>query len=98
MLFDFSSQKWSEFMKMDVGFTDWSKAGKYLYFDTGLSEDPAVYRVRAADRKLRVADLKGLRRLVFAWTPWSGVAPDGAPLLLRDISSQEVYALDFEVP
>jgi Tol biopolymer transport system component len=82
-----------------VGFTDWSKDSKYIYFDTGLSEDPAVYRVRVADRKLeRMADLKGLRRLVFAWTPWSGVTPDGSPLLLRDISSQEVYALDFEAP
>jgi eukaryotic-like serine/threonine-protein kinase len=99
MLFDFSSQKWSEFLKMGVGFTDWSKDSKYIYFDTGLSEDPAVYRVRVADRKLeRAADLKGLRRLVFAWTPWSGVTPDGSPLLLRDISSQEVYALDFEAP
>ena len=76
MLFDFSSQKWSEFLKMGVGFTDWSKDGKYIYFDIGLSEDPAVYRVRVADRKLeRAADLKGLRRLVFAGAPWSGVTP-----------------------
>jgi len=56
-------------------------------------------RVRVADRKLeRLADLKGFRRVVSGWLPWSGVTPDGAPLLLRDISSQEVYALDFEAP
>ena len=68
---------------MGVGFTDWSKDGKYIYFDTELSEE-AVYRVRVADRKLeRAADLKGLRRLVFAWTPWSGLTPDGSPLLLQ---------------
>jgi hypothetical protein len=55
--------------------------------------------VRVADRKLeRLADLKGFRRVVSGWLPWSGVTPDGAPLLLRDISSQEVYALDFEAP
>ena len=29
---------------------------------------------------------------------WSGLTPDGAPLLLRDIGTQEVYALDFEEP
>ncbi|HXP17542.1 MAG TPA: LpqB family beta-propeller domain-containing protein, partial [Terriglobales bacterium] len=99
MLFDLSTQKWSELEKMDVGFTDWSKDGKYVYFDTGLSESPAFYRVRVADRKLeRIADLKGLRRLVFAWTPWSGVTPDGSPLLLRDTGTQEVYALDLETP
>jgi len=27
-----------------------------------------------------------------------GLPPDGSPLLLRDIGSQEVYALDFEAP
>ena len=99
MLFDFSTQKWSELAKMNVGFTDWSRDGKYVYFDTGLSDNPGVYRVRVSDRKIeRVADLKGLRHTVNAWIPWSGVAPDGSPLLVRDISSQEIYALDFEAP
>jgi hypothetical protein len=46
----------------------------------------------------RVADLKGFRRLVFGWLPWSGVTHDDAPLLLREISAQDVYALDFEAP
>jgi serine/threonine protein kinase/Tol biopolymer transport system component len=99
MLFDLKSRQWSELLKMDVGSTSWSKDSNYLYFDSGLSENPAFYRVRVADRKLeRLADLKGFRRVVFGWLPWSGVTPDGAPLLLRDISSQEVYALDFEAP
>ena len=99
MLFDFSTRRWSDLLKMSVGSTCWSQDSKYIYFDTGLVENPAFYRVRVADRKLeRLADLKGLRRVVFAWIPWSGVTPDGAPLLLRDVSSQEVYALDFETP
>jgi Tol biopolymer transport system component len=98
-LFDFSTSKWSELLKTNVGWTSWSKDSKYIDFDTGLGENPAVYRVRVADRKVeRIADLKGFRRVVFGWIPWSGVTPDGAPLLLRDISSQEVYALDFEAP
>lgn len=55
--------------------------------------------MRVTDRKLeKLADLKGFRRAVLGGNSWSGVAPDGSPLLLRDISSQEVYALDFEVP
>jgi Tol biopolymer transport system component len=99
LLYDFGSRTWSELLKMNVGCTNWSQDSKYIYFDTGLSEDPAFYRVRVADKKLeRMADLKGFRRVVFGWLPWSGVTPDGAPLLLRDISSQEVYALDFETP
>jgi serine/threonine protein kinase/Tol biopolymer transport system component len=99
MLFDFRTQKWSELVKMSVGLTEWSKDGKYIYFDTGLGDNPAFYRVRVAERKVeRVASLKGLRRVVFAWIPWSGLTPDGSPLVLRDTSSQEVYALDFAAP
>jgi Tol biopolymer transport system component len=99
MLFDFSTRKWSELLKASVGSTSWSQDSKYIYFDTGLVENAVLNRVRVADKKLeRLADLKGFRRVVFAWIPWSGVTPDGAPLLLRDISSQEVYALDFETP
>jgi hypothetical protein len=29
---------------------------------------------------------------------WVGLTPDGCPLLMRDIGTQEVYALDFEEP
>jgi Tol biopolymer transport system component len=99
MLFDFTTRKWSDLLKMSVGWTTWSHDSQYIYFDTGLTENPAFYRVRVADRKLeRIADLKGLRRVVNGWIPWSGITPDGSPILVRDIGSQEVYALDFETP
>ena len=99
LLLDVSTRKWAELVKMNVGSTSWSSDSKHIYFDTGLSESPAFYRIRVSDRKLeRLADLKGFRRVVFAGLPWSGVTPEGAPLLLRDISSQEVYALDFVAP
>ena len=99
MLMELRTRNWSELLKMNVGSISWSPDSKYVYFDTGLSKDAAFFRLRIADRKLeRVADLRGLRRVVFAGFPWSGITPDGAPLLLRDTSSQEVYALDFEAP
>jgi eukaryotic-like serine/threonine-protein kinase len=99
MLFDFGTHKWSEPLKMNVGFASWSRDSKYIYFDTGLSGEPAFYRVRVTDRKLeRVADLKGFRRMIVFGLPWSGITPDGEPLLLRDIGTQEIYALDFEAP
>jgi serine/threonine protein kinase/Tol biopolymer transport system component len=99
MLYSFASQEWSELVKGNIGFTQWLGDGKYVYFDTGSSADPAVFRVRVAERKLeRVASLKEFRRVVTPWISWSGITPDGAPLLMRDIGTQEVYALDFEAP
>jgi hypothetical protein len=29
---------------------------------------------------------------------WSGITPDGSPLVLRDVGTQEIYALDWQVP
>jgi Tol biopolymer transport system component len=99
MLFDFATQKWSDLAKTDVGAMNWTRDGKYLYFDSGSGLDPAISRVRMADRKLeRVTGLKDFRRVEFSYYPWSGLTPDGAPLLLRDVGTQEVYALDLDAP
>jgi len=99
MLFTFSTQKWVELAKTDIGSVNWTRDGKYLYFDSGSGRDPAISRLRLADRKLeRVTGLKDFRQVEFSQYPWSGLTPDGAPLLLRDIGTQEVYALDFEAP
>jgi len=97
MLFDFATQKWVELVKTDIGAVNWTRDGKYLYFDSGSGLDPAISRLRLADRKMeRVTGLKDFRRVEFSFYPWSGLTPDGAPLLLRDVGTEEVYALDFE--
>ena len=31
-------------------------------------------------------------------TPWMGLAPDGAPLILLDRSTSDLYALDWDAP
>ena len=30
--------------------------------------------------------------------PWNGIMPDGAPILVRDTSTDEIYALDVQWP
>jgi len=40
-----------------------------------------------------VVDLKDLHR-----TPWSGLTPDNSPIFSRNISTDEIYALDLELP
>ncbi len=96
-LFDFSTRKWVQLTTtVMVNFPSWSRDSKHIYFDS-LGADSAFYRVRISDRKLeRLVSLKGVRRTGFAG--WSGLAPDDSPLLLRDVGSQEIYALDWEAP
>lgn len=99
MLFDFAIQKWVELAKTDIGAVNWTRDGKYLYFDSGSGRDQAISRVHIADRKLeRVTELKDFRRVKSDVYQWGGLTPDGAPLLLRDVGTHEVYALDLEAP
>jgi serine/threonine protein kinase/Tol biopolymer transport system component len=77
----------------------WSHDGKYVYFDTLLGKEPELYRYRVSDRKLeRLASLRNLRLVEGTMGVWGGLAPDDSPLYLRDVGSQEIYALDWEQP
>jgi Tol biopolymer transport system component/DNA-binding winged helix-turn-helix (wHTH) protein len=99
VVFDRNTQQWSDLAGLPIGYPSWSHDGQYIYFDTTLNEDPAFYRVRISDRKLeRLASIKGLQRYWGQFGPWTGLAPDDSFLLVRDISNQEVYALDWQAP
>jgi hypothetical protein len=43
-------------------------------------------------------DLSGIRRYIGNWGSWSGQAPDDSRLFVRDVSTQEIYALDVDLP
>jgi len=97
ILFDFATQKWAEITKISLGFPNWSKNGDYVYFLHGENQ-PSIMRIRIRDRRLeRVADLKNFRQTGY-WSFWLGMAPDDSPLLLRDIGTKEIYALDWQAP
>jgi Tol biopolymer transport system component len=97
MLFDSSTQKWEEISKISLGFPNWSKNSDYVYFLHG-EDQPSVMRIRIRDRKLeRVADLKNFRQTGY-FNFWLGIAPDDSPLLLRDIGTKEIYAVDWQAP
>lgn len=99
LLFDRASERWTDLANMPLGYPSWSRDGQYLYFDTTLTDDPAFFRVRISDRKLEwLVSLKGVRRFWGELGEWTGLAPDDSPLLVRDTSSQEVYALDWQAP
>jgi serine/threonine protein kinase/Tol biopolymer transport system component len=98
LIFDFGSQKWTQLAKASFGYPAWSRDSKYIYFDT-LGKDAAFCRVRLRDHKTeRIISLADMPRKMGAFGPWAGLAPDGSPLLTRDASFDEIYALDWEAP
>jgi eukaryotic-like serine/threonine-protein kinase len=101
-LFNVQTQKWSDWMRQDlgiVGFISWSQDTKYMYFDTLFSGKSWFGRVQVGGSQFEpLVDLKDVHRFIGPWGPGSGIMPDGAPILVRDNSSHEVYALDVQWP
>jgi Tol biopolymer transport system component len=100
MLFDMKTQEWTQLTKTSAIHVVWSHDGRYVYFDSTAEGEPALYRVQIKDRKLeRVASLKDVKRPTSGtFGSWIGLAPDDSPLALRDISTYEIYALDWQLP
>jgi Tol biopolymer transport system component/DNA-binding winged helix-turn-helix (wHTH) protein len=101
LLYEFATEKWNVIAKGIgmIGYMEFTDAGKSIMFDTLLGPDPAFYRIRLSDTHLEtVAKIGDLRRYFGPFGPWAGVAPDGSPLLVRDISNEEIYSLDLDLP
>ena len=102
MLFNFKTQKWSEWINEPgaIGFLNWSRDGDYLYYDTAFSKHSTFRRVNVGKTHSElVVDLKGL--IPYRSAPaygWSTIAPDGSGLFVRDVSTDELYSLDLELP
>jgi len=100
LLYDFKTQKWSDWTSELIGFPNWSRDGTYLYYDSTFTDHPTFRRIKLGEtRSELVADLKGLVR--YSAPPafgWSAPAPDGFPIVSRNLSTDEIYALDVELP
>ena len=98
MLFDFKTQAWVELARVGVAYPNWSRNGNYIHFQS-FGSDAALYRVRIRDHNLeKIVSLKGIRLPIGFAGIWGGLAPDDSPLVLRDVGSQEIYALDLQLP
>ena len=103
LLYDTKSQQWRQIAKEvdSFGYLAWSADSASLYFDTALGKNSAYVRLGINDGKVeQLVDLKNMRTFVGQFGPssWTGLAPGNQPLFVRDISSQEIYALDVDLP
>jgi Tol biopolymer transport system component len=96
MLFDTDTNQWSSLAEWEaVSYNEWSHDGKYVYMRENHGRAAELVRVRIKDRVLEhVLSLKNFPQLVDIFAAWIGLAPGDEPLLMRDRSVQEIYALD----
>jgi Tol biopolymer transport system component len=92
-LFDVKAQRWSELYKGSTfAYATWSKDGRFLYF-LRYTSDPAILRIPVTGGQAEVVE--GLKGFPYTGTfrVWLGLDPDDAPLMIRDVSTSDVYAL-----
>jgi len=96
-VFDFKTQRWSTLpQKGIVASPEWSRDSKYIYFRRPV-DDRGIFRIRIAGGPAeRIVDLKDWHDA--GWVGrYMGLDPTDAPLLLRDIGSEDIYALTLDL-
>lgn len=101
LVYEFASRRWSELARGTViGYPNWSSDGESIYFRGGRRMFyEVVQRVGLRDGRLKqVPALDDVRVTWGVDGPWLGLAPDDSLLFLRDLSSHEIYALEWRAP
>ena len=81
-------------------YPNWLRNGQALYFESFANGVRQSFRVDVAKRRREpVLSLKGISRPIVGYgVEWSGLDFDNAPIITRDTSIREIYALKLDVP
>jgi WD40 repeat protein len=95
-VFDFKTGKWSELAQGGpADCPEWSGDSQFIYFRR-VSGDIGLFRVRpSGGRAEKIVDLKDWHDAGW-FGRYMGLDPTDAPLLLRDIGSEDIYALTLD--
>jgi len=98
MLYEFATRKWSLLAQATFAYDNWSHDSRYVYLED-YSRGDDIVRVSVHGGPLQLLEsVKDVPRGSDPWASWLGLGPDDAPLLMRDQSTQEIYALDLQLP
>jgi len=81
--------------KVKVDYPAWSADSQFLFFNTFASSAPAFFRMHVPDGKVeKLLDLPF--QITGVYGLWSGLTPDGSPLLFRSHEQTDVYSLGIQ--
>jgi len=98
LLFDSRTSHWSSLATGELfSYNQWSHDGKYIYMRDNHAGIPRIVRVHMQSGRMeQVVSLKDLPQVVDVFTGWIGLTPEDDPILIRDRSTHEIYALDLQ--
>jgi len=89
--------EWELIGHWSAGYQDWSRDGESV-FALNAETNRLERWSRATGRIGEVADIGSIPLLTRWGTPWMGLAHDGSPLIVRDLSTRDLYTFDWEAP
>ena len=94
-VFNRSTGKWTTFPVKSAEYPAWTRDGKSIYV-LRENQDAGVYRVYLGTGRIeRIADLKGYR-LTGNKDSWMDLDGSDTPMTLRDLDTDDIYALALE--
>ena len=93
---------WSTLAEGNFGFNNWSQDGKYIYTLNGLGPVQGMelsrIKISGSNKLETIVNLKEKNIPIAddAWFDWAGPGADNSPLIMRDKSTEDIYALDLQ--
>jgi DNA-binding winged helix-turn-helix (wHTH) protein/Tol biopolymer transport system component len=88
---------WSEPPPIQGGFPAWSRDSRFVYLFHAFTAERGIYRVAIPSGRVeKVASLLGIDVAGLLGPYGLSLAPDGSPIVLRDLSVQEIFTVDLD--
>jgi Tol biopolymer transport system component len=98
MLYDWKTNTWSQLAEGLFAFQNWSGDVKHIYAEQIMGQEDDFVSIGVPDGKVTsLFSLKEVPRGFDPFESWVGLTDD-EPLLMRDKSTQEIYALELGFP
>jgi eukaryotic-like serine/threonine-protein kinase len=98
MIYDRKTNTWAQLAEGLFAFQNWSRDAKRLYAEQFIGKEDDFVSVSLSGGKIeRLFSLKEIPRGFDPFESWVGLMDD-EPLLMRNKSTQEIYALDLRYP
>lgn len=97
MILDSATNRWSELADKSADNPVWSSDGKSIYFHAFMEEGQPIYRVQISDRRLeRIVDFRNLQPAEAL--EYIGLTDKDEPIILSNVWTANVYAVDWDTP
>lgn len=98
-LYEFGVNRWRQLTDFQGGFPAWSEDSRHVYLFHAFTSEKGIYRVAVPEGTVeQVVSLKGISVGGLEGPYGLSLAPGSAPVILRDTSRQELYAVRLRVP